>query len=192
MTMKIVAILGSPRPTGNSAVLARKVLERLTAAGASALVYELNKLDFKGCQGCGACKTKAEACVIEDDFTPIYQAVREADVVLLASPVYFGDLSGQLKCFFDRTYAFANPDFTSRLPAGKTSVFILTQGAPPVEMFDDIHPRYERWLKMFGFRTNYLVRGLGLQEAGEVANRPETLAQAREVADRLLAAAGAD
>jgi multimeric flavodoxin WrbA len=188
--MKVIAILGSPRPNGNSAVLAREVLARLMAAGAQVQVQELNRLTFKGCQGCGACKTTSEACVIEDDFTPLYEAVREADVLLLASPVYFGDLSGQLKCFFDRFYAFANPDFTSRLAPGKKSVFILTQGAPPPEMFDDIHPRYERWLKHFGFGPNHLVRGLGLQEAGEVAQRPELLARAREVADRLLAGQG--
>ncbi len=188
--MKLVAILGSPRPQGNSAFLAREVVARLTAGGASAQVFELNRLQFTGCQACGACKTTADACVLEDDFTPIYQAVRQADVVLLASPVYFGDLSGQLKCFWDRFYAFGNPDFSSRLPAGKTSIFILTQGAPPAEMFDDIHPRYERWLKMFGFTHNYLIRGLGLQEAGEVAKRPETLARAREVAERVLATLG--
>lgn len=188
--MKVVAILGSPRPNGNSAMLAREVLDRLAAQGVQISVFELNRLNFKGCQGCDACKTKAEACVIEDDFTPIYEAVRQAEAVLVASPVYFGDLSGQLKCFFDRTYAFANPDFTSRLASGKKSVFILTQAAPPAEMFDDIHPRYERWLKMFGFTQNYLIRGLGLKEAGEVAGRPEILAQAREVADKLLAGTG--
>ncbi len=185
--MKVVAILGSPRPNGNSAVLAREVVARLQSQGAEAAIFELNQLDFKGCQACGACKTKADACVIEDDFTPIYQAVRQADVVLFASPVYFGDLSGQLKCFWDRFYAFGNPDFSSRLTPGKKSVFILTQGAPPADLFADIHPRYERWLKMFGFQQNYLVRGLGLQEAGEAAKRPELLAQAREVADQLLA-----
>ena len=187
--MKVLAVLGSPRSQGNSATLAREVLSGLTAGGAEVQVYELNRLEFQGCQGCGACKAEAEACVLEDDFTPIYAALREADVLLLASPVYFGDLSGQMKCFFDRLYALANPDFTSRLAPGKRAVVILTQGAPPEEMFADIFPRYERWLQHFGFGPIHLLRGLGLSDAGEAAQRPELLAQAREVAAQLLAPA---
>lgn len=185
--MKIVAVLGSPRPNGNSAILANKVLETAQELGAETEVCELNKMNFKGCQGCGLCKTKQDCCAVEDDLTPVYESIKTADAVLLASPVYFGDLSGQLKCFFDRTYAFANPDFTSRLTPGKKSVFILTQGAPAENMFDDIHPRYERWLKMFGFGPNYLVRALGVQGAGEVKDQSEVLAQAQDVARMLLA-----
>jgi multimeric flavodoxin WrbA len=187
--MKVLAVLGSPRSQGNSATLAREVLAGLEAAGAEVRVYELNRLEFQGCQGCGACKAEAEACVLEDGFTPIYAALRETDVLLLASPVYFGDLSGQMKCFFDRLYALANPDFTSRLSPGKRAVVILTQGAPPEEMFADIFPRYERWLKHFGFGPIYLLRGLGLSEAGEAGRRPELMAQAREIAACLTAPA---
>jgi multimeric flavodoxin WrbA len=100
--------------------------------------------------------------------------------------VYFGDLSGQLKCWFDRTFAYANPDFTSRLAPGKRSVFILTQGAPAEDMFADIHPRYERWLKMFGFGPNYLIRALGVQGPGEVKDQPEVLAQAEAIAEEMM------
>jgi multimeric flavodoxin WrbA len=124
--------------------------------------------------------------VVEDDLAPVYDSIRGADLLVMASPVYFGDLSAQLKCFWDRTYAFANPDFTSRLAPGKKSVMFLAQGAPGEDMFNDIHPRYERWLKMFGFDDNYLVRALGVQGAGEVKNQPEPLEQARELARQLV------
>ena len=184
--MKIVALLGSPRPNGNSAVIARKFLETAEQSGADVEVYEVNNMAYKGCQGCGSCKTKTDYCVIEDELTPVYESIKTADVLVMASPVYFGDLSGQLKCFFDRTYSFANPDFTSRLAPGKKSVFILTQGAPVENMFDDIHPRYEQWLKMFGFGPNYLIRALGVQGAGEVKDRPEVLKQAEEIAQQMM------
>ncbi|MGQ9689268.1 MAG: flavodoxin family protein [Desulfobaccales bacterium] len=184
--MKIVAVLGSPRPNGNSALLAKAFLEVARERGADIEVYRLNQMNIKGCQGCGKCKTDSEVCVVEDDLAPVYDAVRQADLLVLASPVYFGDLSGQLKCFWDRTYAFANPDFSSRLAPGKKTVMLLAQGAPAEEMFNDIHPRYERWLKMFGFVENHLVRAVGVQGAGEVKNQPETLAQARELARRLV------
>ena len=146
--MKIVAVLGSPRPQGNSSTLARAFLKAAGERGAEITEYLLNQMDFQGCQGCGSCKTKSQTCILEDDLTPVLQAVRDADLLVLASPVYFGDLSGQLKCFFDRTYSYFNPDFSSRMPPGKTAVMVLTQANPDPANFDDIFPRYQRWLEM--------------------------------------------
>jgi len=184
--MKIVAVLGSPRPNGNSALMAQAFLDVARERGAASEVYLLNKMDIHGCQGCGKCKSESDVCVVEDDLTPVYDSIRGADILVLASPVYFGDLSAQLKCFWDRTYSFANSDFTSRLGSGKKSVMLLAQGAPAEEMFSDIHPRYERWLKMFGFSENYLIRALGVQGPGEVKDKPEILEQARELARQLV------
>ena len=183
--MKIVAVLGSPRPKGNSALLAEAFLQAAGEQGAAAEVYLLNQMKIKGCQGCGKCKTESQVCVVEDDLKPVYEAIRGADLLVLASPVYFGDLSGQLKCFWDRTYAWLNPDFSSRLAPGKKSVMLLAQGQAAVGMFNDIHPRYERWLKMFGFAENYVVRALGVREAGEVKNKPEALERAQKLAQEL-------
>ena len=127
---KIVVILGSPRPQGNSAILAQKFLDAARELGAETKVYQLNQLDFQGCQGCGTCKIDTENCVLEDDLAPVLEAIKGADLLVLASPVYFGDISGQLKCFFDRTYSYAKPDFSSRVPAGKKAVVVLVQAVP--------------------------------------------------------------
>jgi multimeric flavodoxin WrbA len=184
--MKIVAILGSPRPKGNSALLAEAFLTAARERGAETSVYLLNQMTIKGCQGCGKCKKESEICVVEDDLTPVYEAVRGADLLVLASPVYFGDLSSQLKCFWDRTYAWFNPDFSPRLAPGKSSVMLLAQGAGAEEMYSDIHPRYERWLKMFGFGENFVVRAVGVRDAGAVKDRPEPLERARKLAQDLV------
>ncbi len=184
--MKVVAVLGSPRPKGNSAIVAETLLEAFQARGAEAEVYQLNQMDIKGCQGCGSCKTQKDYCVVEDDLQPVLESVTRADVLVLASPVYFGDISGQLKCFFDRTYSFFTLDFASRLIPGKKSVFILTQGHPDENMFNDIHPRYERWLKMYGFSPNSLIRAVGVREAGEVKDKKEVLEKAKEMANSLI------
>ena len=185
--MKIVAVLGSPRPQGNSSTLARAFLQAAGEQGAEITEYLLNQMDFKGCQGCGACKTERETCILEDDLTPVLQAVRDADVLVLASPVYFGDLSGQLKCFFDRTFSFANPDFTSRVPPGKKAVIVLVQANPDPAQFDDIFPRYERWLKLFGFEPISLLRATGAGAPGEVASQAAVLDSAAALARELLA-----
>ena len=184
--MKIVAVLGSPRPKGNSALMAEAFLTTARERGADTEVYLLNQMNIKGCQGCGKCKTDSEICVVEDDLKPVYESIRGADIVVIASPVYFGDLSGQLKCFWDRTYSFINPDFSTRLASGKKFVILLAQANPNEDMFEDIYPRYERWLKMFGFSGSYLVRALGVRDAGEVKNKPATLEQAKKLAQELV------
>jgi multimeric flavodoxin WrbA len=186
--MKIVAVLGSPRPQGNSSTLARRLLDTARELGAETTEYLLNRLDFQGCQSCMTCKTTSEVCILEDDLTPVLADIKAADVLVLASPVYFGDLSGQLKCFFDRTFSFANPDFSSRVPAGKQAVVVLVQANPNEADFADIFPRYERWLKMFGFDPVYLLRATGVRDPGDVQQQPAVMQQAADLARRLLPA----
>ena len=184
--MKIVAVLGSPRPQGNSSTLARAFLKAAGERGAEITEYLLNQMDFQGCQGCGGCKTKSQTCILEDDLTPVLQAVRDADLLVLASPVYFGDISGQLKCFFDRTYSFFNPDFSCRMPPGKKVVMVLTQANPEEAEFADIFPRYQRWFKWFGFKSSHLLRVTGVRDPGEVASQAAALDAAAAVARELV------
>lgn len=186
--MKIIALLGSPRPDGNSAVLAKAFLDACQSRGASLEIHFLNKMQYKGCQACMSCKTKTEACILEDDMTPVYEAIRQADVLVIASPVYFGDFSGQLKTAFDRFYAYLDANFGCRLPAGKQSVFFLTQGDPDEAHFQDIFPRYENFLKWLSFDRNHLIRAFGLQGAGEVKDRPQSLQQAVDLAKTVMGA----
>ena len=184
--MKIVAVLGSPRPQGNSAGLARRFLAAAREQGAEVQEFSLNKLNFRGCQGC---------LHLQDQERGLHPGGRsgrgvgghqEADVLVLASPVYFGDISGQLKCFFDRTYSFFNPDFSSRVPAGKKAVLVLVQANPDPAQFDDIFPRYERWLKLYGFEPVHLLRAVGVRDPGDLYQQPDLLAQAAALARELV------
>jgi multimeric flavodoxin WrbA len=184
--MKIIAILGSPRAKSNSTVLARRILERAAQLGAETQEVVLNKLHYKGCQACETCKTKLDHCVLKDDLSEVLQAVKDADAVIMASPNYFGEVSGQFKSFFDRTYSYLNPDFSSRLKPGKSSVFILAQGQPNLNLYADVHPRYEMWLNRYGFANNYLLRMNGPRAADSVSQRTDLIGQADEIADKLL------
>lgn len=185
--MKIVAVLGSPRPQGNSASLARAFLAAAREQGAEVQEFLLNQLDYRGCQGCRTCKEKSEACILEDDLAAVLAAMKSADLLLLASPVYFGDISGQLKCFFDRTYSCLNPDFSSRVPPGKKAVLVLVQANPEAANFDDVFPRYQRWLKLYGFDPVYLLRAVGVRDLGDLERQPEVLAQAAALGRQLAA-----
>lgn len=184
--MNIIALLGSPRPQGNSTVLAQAFLAACQERGATVTTHFLNTMKYKGCQACMGCKTKAESCILQDDLTPVYEAIKAADVLVIASPVYFGDLSGQLKGAFDRFYAYFDPNFATRLPAGKQSVFILTQGHPDEGQFGDIFGRYENFMKWLSFSPNHLIRACGLQNPGEVKDRPQIVEQVTELAAKIM------
>jgi len=102
--MKMLVLLGSPRKGGNSETLARKVGEVIEESGGQVDYIRLNDLSLRPCQGCGGCD-KTGNCVVKDDMTDIYNAVDNADRILLVSPVYFYGLSAQCKIFGDRCQA---------------------------------------------------------------------------------------
>ena len=105
--------------------------------------FSLNELNYRGCQACMACKTKLDRCVLKDDLEPVLDAVRQTDVLVLASPVYFGEVTSQTKGFIDRTFSFLTPEFKtnpqnmSRLVGGKSLVFIQVQTAEDESIWFD-------------------------------------------------------
>ena len=146
--MKILCLLGSPRRKGNSATVAARLMERAAELGAEVETIYLNELSYKGCQGCYACKTGSEVCVIKDDLAPVLEKVKQADALVLASAVYYGDITAQLKGFIDRTFSYLKPDYharpdRSRLETGKGLAMILIQWHPDENSFADIFQRYD-------------------------------------------------
>lgn len=99
--MNILGISGSPRKGGNTDILLDKALEGAKSAGGVVEKVILNDLNFKPCQECAGCD-KSGICIIEDDMQPLYKKLVEADRVIVASPVFFGSLSAQVKMMIDR------------------------------------------------------------------------------------------
>lgn len=189
--MKIVAVLGSPRLNGNSAFIAGRFLEAAKNLGAETRSFALNTLTYRGCQACMSCKKTSEVCVLKDDLSEVLEAVREADVIVLASPVYYADVTGQMKLFIDRTYCYLTPDFhtnpqRSRLLPGKTVVFIQTQGFADATVFADVFPRYRDVMRFIGIDEAYLLRGCGLSKRDDVCKREDVLKQAEELAIQIM------
>ena len=188
--MKIVCLLGSPREKGNSAAIANRFCSRAEKLGAEVKTYILNKLEYRGCQGCMACKTKLDRCVLEDDLTEVLDAVRETDVLVLASPVYFWDISSQLKTFMDRTYSYLVPDFItnpqkSRLAPGKKLVFILAQGNTDRSSYPDIFEKFDYFFKAYGFAETHFIRAFGVRELGEVKSQEDVMKLSETMAEKI-------
>jgi multimeric flavodoxin WrbA len=188
--MKIVCLYGSPRTKGNSAAIAGAFCETAEKNGAQVRSYVLNKMDFKGCQACYGCKRKSETCVLKDDLTEVLEAVRGSDILVMASPVYYGGVSAQLKGFIDRTFSFLVPDYITaekphRLEGDKQLVMILSQGNPDEDQFSDIYPKYSKFYGWMGFQKAELIRACGVRDLNDIGKRPEIIAQAKALATRL-------
>ncbi len=134
--MKIVAIGGSPRKTGNSNSLLRLAVDAAVERGATAEYFYPGQLDIAGCRGCDGCRRGPDAaCVQQDDMQLLYPALKACDVIVLASPVYFYALSSWAKAVLDRCYALITPgpdetggaQWPRRMPAGKGFYVITTQ-----------------------------------------------------------------
>jgi multimeric flavodoxin WrbA len=136
-----------------------------------------------------ACKKKAENCIVKDDLTEVLNSVLESDLTIIATPVYYGDVSSQLKGFIDRTYSYLPGDFfkkhNSRLTPGKQIVLAITQGDPNQKHFSDVFKRYEFFFK-WHFKKVHLIRGCGFYEENSILDNSKLLTSAENLAEQLF------
>jgi len=99
--MKVVGIIGSPRKNGNTEILTAHALEAIAEEGIDTELIPLAGLDIRPCNACMACDD-GEQCSIKDDLFPIYLKMKEADGIILASPVYFGSATALVKALMER------------------------------------------------------------------------------------------
>ena len=102
----VIAINGSPRKKWNTAMLLEKALEGAKSKGANIELVHLYDLQFTGCTSCFACKLKGGKsygrCAVQDELTPVLERIHNADAIILGSPIYFGTVTGEMRCFMER------------------------------------------------------------------------------------------
>ena len=104
---KIIIIDGGPRKNMNTAKLLQSFAEGAKSAGNDVEVktIRLYDLDYKGCMSCMACRLKGKAqniCRFKDALTPLLEEIAQADGLVLGSPIYFGEVTGQMRAFLER------------------------------------------------------------------------------------------
>jgi len=102
--MKALGIYGSPRKEGNSDLLLDQALQGARSAGAEVASIYVREFRFSGCLECLGCE-KTGVCVVKDEMQDLYPRIQEADVIILATPIFFYGLSSQLKALIDRCQA---------------------------------------------------------------------------------------
>ncbi len=182
--MKVVAFQGSPRIEGNTDILLKEALKPIRKAGHDITLFELNRMNIKPCQDCGGCD-KTGKCIINDDMDEIYNAIREAERIILASPVFFFGLSAQAKIMIDRCQSFWCEKYLLKRPIpegkyGRKGLLLLVGG-----MKKEIGVKCaEETAKAF-FRTisipEHASKGfLGIDAKGEILRHPTALEEVYE------------
>lgn len=108
--MKIIVLNGSPRPNGNTAAMVDAFTKGARMNGHEVAVISVCQKEIKGCIACEYCHTKGNGkCILQDDMLEIYPVLDEAEMIVLASPIYYYSFSGQLQCAINRIYALDKP-----------------------------------------------------------------------------------
>lgn len=170
---KIVIISTSLRKGSNSEVLASEVERGAKEAGHEVEFISLKDKEIKFCKGCLACQ-KTGRCVINDDVNDILDKVMKADVIVWATPVYYYEMSGQMKTLIDRLNALYELDYKFR------EVYLITTSADNSEgVIDTVLSGLKGWLacldkaKLCGY-----LDGGGVNDSGEVWNNAALTEQA--------------
>ena len=162
---RVVVLMGSMRKGGNTDLLVQAFVE---GARKENDVEVVSVADYKinPCIGCNTCFTREEnKCFQEDDMSKVYDKLRLADLVVIASPVYFYGISAQLKAIVDRLHTPARNKFKI-----KKLALILVGAATMPELFDPIKLQYQMVLNFFHLEDAGMVLVKGAKEKGDVKN----------------------
>lgn len=153
--MKVIAINGSPRKNCNTAKLLEKALEGAAAKGAETEIINLYDLDFKGCHSCFACKRKGGKsygrCAVKDGASQALEKIAQSDAVIFGSPIYFGNVTGELRSFMERLmfqYLVYDGKYTSLAPKKVKTACVYTMNVDEARM-DEMN--YKTNLKLVEF-----------------------------------------
>jgi len=132
--MKVVILNASPRPKGNISTMLRTMEDELRSQGAEVEFVDVCKLQVRPCIGCMKCRSTGKCVLAEDDSQRVLQLIQESECLVVGSPCYWGNMTGQLKVLFDRmAYGLLDDSshgFPKPLQKGKKAIIVSTCTTP--------------------------------------------------------------
>lgn len=180
--MKILAIVGSPRINGNTNYLTDKALREAARLGIETEKIIISEKKLSPCLGHEECSDYS-ACRRDDDGTEILQKFVEADGLILATPVYYYDISSWLKIFIDRTYFLYTHDINCKAKAA--ALIVIGGGAGTEDTVKSLNKFLSGSTLSIPKSNIFVVSGYA-GSPGEVKNKPELVNQAREMGKKLV------
>lgn len=169
--MKTILIIStSPRKDGNSEILADEFARGAQEAGHTVEKISLYDKTIHFCKGCLACQ-KTQRCVIHDDADAIAQKMKDADVLVFATPIYYYEMCGQMKTMLDRANPLFPSDYAFR------DIYLLASAAENEESaVDGAVNGLNGWIACFGkARLKGVVRGVGATNPGDIRDNASAL-----------------
>ena len=178
MAQNIVILNGSPRKTGNTAALVQEFARGAREAGNTVTEFFLDGMDIHGCKGCFGGRSGRDCpCVQKDDMNQIYPAVKESAVVVLATPLYYWNMSGQLRTAMDRLFALEEGEGNLLRGNGRSSALLM---AAEGHGFEDVLTYYNHLMDHLRWKNLGHVLAGGNMDVGDIQGKPE-LQQAYEL-----------
>ncbi|MBI2853240.1 MAG: flavodoxin family protein [Chloroflexi bacterium] len=190
--MKILGIAGSPRRGGNTDLLLAEFLRGAASRGAEVKTIVLDQLTIAFCQHCDAC-LKTGRCKIKDDMQMIYQELEAADGVVLASPIQFASVTGQMKTMMDRCQSLWAKKYVLKIPplgegSERKGFFISVGGRRTPSLFEPALAVVKTFFHVLDIKYAGELLFSAVDEKGEIMQHPEALRQAFEAGQKFAAA----
>lgn len=171
MPKKIVILNGSPRRKGNTSALVKAFTEGAESGGHTVTEFFLGGMDIHGCRGCFGGHSKKECpCVQRDDMDKIYPAVKDCDVIVLATPLYYWNMSGQLRTAVDRLFALEEGDGNLLRGHDRASALLM---AAEGHGFEDVLAYYDHLTEHLQWKNLGHVLAGGNADVGDIEGKPE-------------------
>ena len=192
--MLIHGVSGSPRRGGNSDRVLDAILEGASEKGAEVEILYLSNMEMSSCVGCERCRKDKVCTRFEDDLTPFYPKISQAEGIVLVTPVHNYNVTAWMKAFIDRLYCFYDFDnehprgWSSRLAGqGKAAALaIVAEQMDPKDMGVTMEAM-RMPMEAMGYRIAGELAVPGVFEAGVVSERPGVLEQAAKLGRDLAA-----
>jgi len=188
--LKVWGIAGSPRRGGNTDLLLGEVMRGAASRGAKVKTIILNDLEIVPCQHCDAC-LKTGRCKVEDDMQMVYKDLRQADRVVLASPIQFMGVTAQMKAMIDRCQALWVRKYILNLPPldsklEKKGLFISVGGRRLANLFEPALVMIKTVFRILDITYAGELLFSGVDEKGAIAKHPDALRQAFLAGQKLV------
>jgi multimeric flavodoxin WrbA len=188
--MNTIAFLGSPRKEGNTEVLLKEAIRGIEESGHSVHLFNLNLMNIAPCQDCGGCEDTG-ICIFEDDMVRIYEEIRNADRIVLASPIFFFALSAQVKIMIDRCQCFWCEKYLLKKkipggPYGRKGLLLLVGGMKKEIGMQCAEASATAFFRTVSIPEHKTLSYLGIDEKGAILNHPTALKEAYESGKELV------
>lgn len=173
MIKKIVILNGSPRKNGNTSALVKAFTEGAESVGHQVKEFKLDSMNINGCKGCfGGHSSKDCPCIQKDDMAKIYPAVKNCDVIIFATPLYYWHMSSQLRTAIDRLFALEEGDGNLLRGNGHSAALLM---AAEGNDFEDVITYYDHLMDHLRWKNLGHVLAGGNMDCGDISGKPEIL-----------------